>query len=533
MNRRAETGVVALALGVLAAVVYGPHAIHGGFISDAWVIRAIYEFAPDGGFLGGVEEYLENPNIIPRPLQAIYFAGQNALFGSDMTAWLGWHVALSAVMSTALYVLLREFDFKRVDAAAISALVLIFPAASSIKFWTAPVSTLTMSLAAFGFVLALRAFRARGRSRILLHGASLAMFAASLLLYELVLLVMLASVLLYRLSVPWRPALGRWLVDCAVLIPTALTVTRSESSAWEVQSVAGMWDHLVVIADQASTLLATVVFPFGGAEWLALSLLTLLPAGALVVVARLDRGSPARAALRRWLATIAAGLAIVVLGYAIYVPGDDTYVPLGAGIGNRVNAVPSVGWVLVLYGLTMLGATMACCRLARARQVTYALALAACAAVSVNWLQSIDRDSAAFVAAYEEGQRVLRAVEVAVPAPPPSSVIWTFGRPSEIAPGVPVLGAADMTTSVRLMYGDRTLRSFVAFSDTTLDCRRDHLAPGGWRYAAFRVSSAVLESPYGRTYFVDTASGAWERIDSRRQCERAVGMFPRAPDYPV
>jgi hypothetical protein len=525
-------GVVALLLGAVAAVVYGPNAIQGGFVSDAWGIRAAYEALPNSGFLTGVDYFLERPNVIPRPLQAVYFAGQNALFGSHMTLWLGWQVVLSVLMSTSLYVLLRQLRFWRIDAGAMATMVLLFPAATSIRLWIAPLSALTISFALIGFVLALRAFQSSGRRRLVLHGLSLAMLVASLLVYELMLPIMLASVLVYRLRVPWRDAVRRWLVDCAVLAPLVLTVTRSESSSWEVQSTPAMWDHLVLIWEQSRTLFATVVLPFDVDEWLALAFVAVVPAVSLLVLRRLDSADPARAELRRWLVTGAAGLAVVALGYAIYVPAMDYYAPLGQGIGNRVNAVPSLGWVLMLYGLVMLVATLAVRRLARARTAASALALIACVVVGVGWLQSVSRDSNSFIEAYEEGQRVLRAVGDAVPAPPPSSTIWTFGQPVEIAPGVPVFGNTwDMTGSVQLMYGDPSLVSYVAFPDTTFDCRAAGLVPGG-RYAADGLPSDAYASRYGLTYFVDTVSGRLERIDSRSQCERAVAEFPHASVYP-
>jgi hypothetical protein len=528
-----EVAVAALLFSILTALVYGPHTFNGGFLSDAWGIRAAYEFAPNRGLIGGTELFLEAANVVPRPLQAVYWSAQNALFGSQMTLWLIWQVALSAVMSTSLYVLLRQLGFRRVDAGAMSALVLIFPAATSIRLWIAPLSALTISLALIGFVLALHAFRAGGRRRLVLHGASVALFVASLLVYELVLPIMLASVLVYRLRVPWRDAVRRWLVDCAILVPLVLTVTRSDASSWEVQSGPAMWDHFVVIWEQARTLFATVVLPFDVGEWLALALVVLVPAVALAIVKRLDASDPARAELRRWSATVVGGVAVVAFGYAIYVPAMDYYAPLGQGIANRVNAVPSVGWVLIVYGLLMLVGTLALHRVAHAARAATALTLAACAVVSVGWLQTVDRDSDAFVKAYEEGRRTLQTVNAALPDPPRSSIIWTFGQPVEIAPGVPVFGNTwDMTGSVRLLYDDPSLRSYVAFPGTTFECRARLVVPGG-RYADEPgAAEDAYWSPYGRTYFVDTTSGRLERIRSRGQCERAVAEFPLAPALP-
>jgi hypothetical protein len=502
-------------------------------VSDAWAIRALYVFAPDGGFLGGVDTYLAMPNIAPRPLQAVYFAAQNALFGPHMGWWLAWQTALAALMSGSLYALLRLLDFRRLEAGAVSALVLIFPAATSIRLWVAPASQLAISLALAGFALALCAFRAHGRRRLTLHALSLTAFASSLLLYEAMLPLMLASVLLYRLRVPWEAAIKRWGADCVLLIPLVVMVTRSDSSEWETQSAAGTWDHATVFWDQAQTLLATVLLPFGTDDRYALALVALVPAVALIALRRLDPADPARAELRRWLGTIAGGLVVIALGYSIFLPAIDYYMPLGPGLGNRVNAVPSIGWVLLLYGTVALAATMAGRALSLAPRLTSQIALAACVVLSVGWLQAVSRDASAFARGFEEGQRVLQAVRAAVPEPAPSSTIWTFGQPAEIELGVPVFSNVwDMAASVQLMYGDQTLRSFVAFAGTTFACGSDRMTPGGRYEADARRRQSPFASRYGRTYFVDTTSGRWERIDSRAQCRAASSSFPPAPGLP-
>ncbi|HEX2160315.1 MAG TPA: hypothetical protein VHF88_00650 [Thermoleophilaceae bacterium] len=527
----AQTAIVALLLGLIATVVYGPHAIHGGFLSDAWAARTLYEFAPQDDFLGRLGHLLSQPNVSPRPLQGVYVAVQNAVFGPHMGLWLTWQGAMSVVMSLVLYLLLRELRFSWQDAGAIAVLVLIFPAASSIRLWTAPMSALTISLALLGFLLALRAFRRDGARRIALHGLSLAVFAASLLLYEVALSAMLASVLVYRLCVPWRAAGARWLVDVVVLVPLAALVTRSESSSWEAQTFDGMWRHATVFWDEAQTLLTSVVLPFGTDRWYALALIALIPAIAVLLARQLPSSDPARADLRRWLLTVLAGLAIVALGYAMFVPAMDYYTPLRPGIANRINAVPSIGWVLVLYGLAMLAATIAFRGQRQRRLGASALALVACAIVAASWLESIDREAEAYMRAYSEGERVLQTVETLLPDPPPHSVIWTFGQPVEIAPGIPVFGNTwDMTGSVQLMYDDPTITSYVGHPGTTFDCERERIVAGGPAYLVPSSPGAQpLSSPYGPTYFVDTVDGRLQRIRSRAECRRARVSFELSP----
>ena len=528
-----QAATVAILLAALATWVYGPHAIHGGFLSDGWSIRTLYEFAPEDGFFGRLQYLLDQPNISPRPLQGVYLALENAIFGSHMGLWLAWQAATCVSMSLLLYVVLRQLRFRWLDAGLVAALVLIFPAATSIKLWTAPASGLTIALVLAGFAVALRAFEA-GRWRFALHGASLALFASSLLLYEVALPLMAASVLVYRLRVVWRPAIVRWLVDCALLLPLALLVTRSESSSWEAQASDGMLRHAEVFWDQSQTMLTAIVLPFGTDRWFALALIALIPAAALVLLWQLPRLDPVRGDLRRWLLTIVGGLTVVALGYGIFVPAMDYYTPLGPGIANRINAVPSIGWVLVLYGLVMLAATMAFRGLPRARQVASGAAVLACIVVSASWLQIVDRDTDSFMRAYSEGQNVLGAVARAVPDPLPRSTIWTFGQPVEIAVGVPVFGNTwDMTSSVQLMYDDPTVESYVGHPGTTFACRSDGIVPGGPVYASEHPAQlAALTSSYGRTYFVDTVRGRAQAIRTPKQCRQARASFPRSPALP-
>ena len=287
-----ELGAVGLVLAAIAAAVYEPHAIHGGFLSDAWANLARYEFAPGSGFFDTLSYFLEAPNISVRPLQALYLLVLYEVFGSHMGFWLTWQVATNVLMVLLLYLLLRRLFLSGFDAACIAVLVLLFPAASSVRFWTPTIwAPLSISMVLLGFILALSAFETeKRRDSLFLHAISLFLFVASLLLYEVTLLIMLASVLLYRLRVPWIRAAHRWALDCAVLIPVVLGVTLSSSGHEETAE--GLWHHGVAIFDQAWLLLATVVLPLGSAHWYVLVLLALLPMASLLVYRRLTAFVP-------------------------------------------------------------------------------------------------------------------------------------------------------------------------------------------------------------------------------------------------
>lgn len=529
-----EIGAVGLLLAIVAALVYGPQAVNGGFLSDAWTNRALYVFSDAHGFFGKIGYLLEQPNIAVRPLQAVYLAVLNGVFGSHVGWWLGWQVLTNVGMCLTLFLLLRRLSLSAIDAGAVSLLFLVFPAASSIRFWLPTIwGPLSIGLVCAGFLLALTAFETEDRRRALvLHGLSLACFVASVLLYEIALLIMLSSVLLYRVKVPWGPAIRRWIVDCVVLLGLALTVTTSNSSG-HLETELGVWGHGKAIAEQARVLFTTVILPFSSSSWYILLLLALVPAGSLLAYRLLRAGDPARPELRKWLVVMAAGLAVVVLGYAIYAPGIDYYAPLGPGIANRVNFVPSIGWVLMLYSGFMLVAVLATRGMPRPKLAASAFALIACGLIAAGWLKSIGDYSGYYTRAYEEDLRVLAEIKSSLPNPRSHSTIWTFGQPVEIVPGVPVFGNTwDMTSSVQLTYGDPTLASYVAYPETGFRCEPGRMTPDGPRWEESVNSAELARSRYAKTYFVDTNSGKVTRIDSPAQCRQASREFTPSPEYP-
>lgn len=530
-----EAAVLVAALALIAAAVYGPHAIHGGFISDSWFNRSTYVFGSSNGPLDAFDAFFAYPNFQGRPLFVTYLVGLNTAFGSHMGFWLGWLIGTSVLMSACVHLLLRRMGFAPLHAGLIAVLILIFPAADSLRLWAAVVQApATIALAALGFVLALSAFDAAGKRGLRLHFASLALFVASLLLYEVALPVMLASVLLYRLRVPWRPALSRWMVDCAVLVPLALLVTGSSSNFGQTQDLAGAVSHAKVIYDQALTLFATSVLPFDFNRWLSLGLAALPPAAAMVRLRRAAPDEDERAELRRWLLAAAAGLLVMILGYAAFVPGIDYYQPLATGIANRVNGVAGIGWVLFLYAEIMLAVTVALRRFERPRALASGAAAVACLVVGVSWVQPIVRDSDDYTRAFTEGQKVLAVLGSSFPNPPPHSTVWTFGQPVEVVPGIPVFGNTwDMTASVQLLYGDPTIESYVGFPGTRFQCERGLITPSGPHYPDLALNTTLLASGYGSTYFIDSNTGRLELIRTPAQCRRAAAAFPRSPPLPL
>lgn len=530
-----RVGLLVLALTAIGALVYGPHAVDGGFLGDSWTLREWYQLYPHADFFGTVGHFLELHTMQTRPLNAVYRTVLNYSFGGDMGSWFVWQLAANIVMSGLLYLLLRRLSLPPLDSALIAVLVLLFPAALSLRFWMAVShAPVAISFAIAGLLLAFAGFDAAGRKAKLLHALSLLLFVSSLLLYEVALPVMLASVLLYRFRVPWKVAAKRWGADLAVLLPIALLVTRSEHSHAQAQSDSGALSHLWKIVERAPRLLGDRLLPLSGAEWLAVLAVAALAAGGIWALRSGSWPDSARSALRRYLYLLAAGVVVIALGYSIYVPGINYYEPTMPGIADRVNAVPGLGWVFVLYGSIGILATLVLGRRWRSL-IPLGTALGSALLVAL-WLPLIATESRHYVKGFEEGQRVLGLVRTAVPDPPPHTTIWTFGQPVEIASGVPVFGNTwDMTYSVQLMYGDRTIRSYVGFPGTYIECLPTKLVPGG--NASYPTAdppgSSAYASRYGTVFFVDTANGQFERIDSRGQCLQALRSYHNSPAFPA
>lgn len=524
-----QFAAVFLGLTVVAGLLYGSNAIHGGYISDAWTNRTQYIYAPHPGFFEGITQFLKEPNISVRPLLAFYLSFVNFAFGSHMGVLLTWMVATNVVMCALLYLLLRRLRMAAIDAAIVALLVLIFPAAAALRLWAAMVAApVTISLVLVGFLLALKAFEIKNqRASLALHGISILIFAASVLLYELALPVMLLSVLIYRLKVPWRPAIYKWLADCAVLLTLALSVTRSSSSGFMQTEGGGMIDHAREIYGQLHILLATKVLPFSSSQWYIMLLLALIPVTGCVLYRLLPAENEMRSDLRRWLTVMAAGTIIVLVSYTIFVPAIDYYLPLRVGDGSRINAVPSIGWVLLFYGGARLIGVIVFRGVPDGRRLGLGLAVLACTFIAIGWIKVLKFESDSYIGAFREDLRVLNSIQAAIPNPVTGATIWTFGQPVLYAPEIPVFGNSwDMTSAVQLQYDNPTLHSYVGQLGTEFVCEREGMKPAG---VYLEPEAALLGSRYGTTYFINTTTGEYARIDSQVDCRRAASSFEPSP----
>src|SRR5215207_1438510 len=260
-------------------------------------------------------------------------------------------------MAVVFFAFLRAVGLGALHAAAMAALVLLFPWSDSTRLWsTVGLNNVASALFLLGALAALRGLGAPGRAGTAWHAVALACYGVSVLIHELAAGLVIATGLLYATRA--RPALAgrRWAADVIVVAGAALLLRDSGT-----RTITGVHDsvaHARTIVDQGATLLAAAMTPFGSApRWLMGTLLLAVLAAGAVAALLGDRRSGRRDE-RVWLLVSLAGVVVVGLAYLPYVAAGSWYVPLNPGQGNRINALAALGYVAIIYGAAAVAAAL-------------------------------------------------------------------------------------------------------------------------------------------------------------------------------
>ena len=519
-----EVAGCALGLGLLGLLVFGRHVANGGFYNDDWYLAATYRFAAEPGFLGAVDAL---GWMAFRPLAIVYFAATHAVFGTDPSLHLALAQALAVAVSTALYSLLRILGLPVAHAAAVAALVLIFPAADSTRLWAAAsVVQLGILLCLLGVIVAVRGLReAGGRRAVACHAAALALYVLAVLAYEITAPAIACAAILYAGRAPRRAVLLRWLADVLAVGGTLAAVTLVADSAARLAGPRQQLRQASAIAEEAGVLLARAAVPFGRPDVLVVAAMAAVAAGVAWSVRRAPAADPRRREVTRWLRTAAAGALVVVVGYVPFVPARfGVYRPLVPGQGNRVNALAAVGFVLLVHGVAAaaLGA-VAAGRGPRWRAWTTGGSLLIAVVLGIGYGSQVQRHIRDWDAASALQRQILADVATAVPDPAPGSVIVVFGHRLTTARGVTTFATPwDLDGAVQLAWDDPTLDAYPLLVGANVGCGPAGLtAPGmavgppgslskpapanGGGAGAAGVTGAV--APYGRAVVVDLRTG--------------------------
>ena len=458
-------------LSLIAVVAYGPHVLNGGFYNDDWAFSSTYRYRPEGGVIGAIEAF---DWMSFRPLAMVYWPLTHELFGLDPAGHLAWATGMAVLMAASLFLVLRMLGMARLHAGAISALVLLFPAADASKLWPAAAIALpAITFYLLGTAIALRGLVERGPRSIVLHGVAIVLYLMSIMTYEVAAGPILASILLYRLRVGWRRAASRWIADVAAVVPVLVLVT---SNTWnERQPIDVQVRHAWTIARQAATVFAGAANPFGTTPTVVVVALTVgIVAGGLVAMRLMPREHAARRSLRVWLLTVLGALLAIAGGYSTFVPSDPAaYSPLGPGQQNRMNILASIGLVILVYALAMVVVTVVAWTRPTAPVASAAAAVALAVVLGAGYGSDLRSDADLWDRSAAVQASVVNGIERAVPRPPAGSVIFAFGVPSDVAPGIPVFAARwDLDGAVKANWDDPSLVALPAVPGTHLLCGR-------------------------------------------------------------
>ncbi|HEV7938264.1 MAG TPA: hypothetical protein VGP18_09610 [Solirubrobacteraceae bacterium] len=378
--------------------------------------------------------------------------------------------------------------------------------------------------------MALRGLDHSGQRAVLYHILALALFAASLLIYESTATAIIATGALYWWRAGWRVALPKWVADMTVVLIILFGFSRNTGIP-RLHGLSAITSHARTIYEQLLTLFAHTVFPLDASEALILVFVALLLVGARELSWHLVRDDPSRLRLRLWIWIVLAGLALTAVAGTIYAPAVSYYSPLQLGIGNRVNALPAVGLVIAAYGVYMVIGTLVSCGVAYVggsrriadQRLTCAIAVALALLTGVRFAHLTRTDANSYDLASRYQLQMLDALSANLPKPASGETIFTFGAPAYTAPGVPVFAASwDLDGAVQVRYDDPTINAYPVIPGSTVTCTASGVTN-------VILAGPVITAPYGHVALFDLATGKLSQPTRPSQCIRALPAFTPGP----
>lgn len=516
-----ELFAVVLGLAVLGLVMCFAHIARGGSYFDDWSLLEMARFPPPGGLVHGLWLYYGQ-----RPGQVLYYAALSGWLGSSVAARLALAAVAVTLQAGCLYALLRQVGLRMWEGFSIAALTLLFPFSDSGWLWDV-VSLATLSVAAglLGVILALRALRSDGTRRIFLHAASLALFLASVLSYEVFAVAGCLAGLLYVRAVGWRRARIRWIIDVLTIV-VALAFTRGllpvdVATPSRTQSLSGMIDHAGLVVTDGLRLAGSSILPIEGVNpWIGTGLLASILAGVVILGRLSSTNAPLRREIARAMGIAGVGVGAALAAWAVYLPAPNHYSPIAPGTVNRMNVLAAAGIAMLTYSCSRLAAIVLAHlvgRVSRSR-ASIGTILGVCTAVPVlalggAYLQRTSSDARAWDRAAADQQTLLAALHESLPKPGKAATIYVVGAPRMVGPNVPVLSTAlDLTSAVRISYGNGSLLGIPVASPSKLACGSEGPLADGQK------------GNYGDSYLVDASTMRAVALVNRGRCVSAVEL---------
>lgn len=509
-----EVAACGVLLGALTIAVFLPHVQHSGFVLDDWSNRTAYLWHSPHGPFGWLTGFVDGIGR-SRPGSVTYNVLTQGLFGMHMKLYLALAAGLGWLVSVLLYSGLRLARLAPLHAAAIAALVLLFPASDATRLYVgAAFVNLAIALFLGGVLLGIASLRGGAGRPVLLGVLAVVLFALSWSLHETAAVAIVVSVIVLAL-LSWRRGRQRLAGVYALAVFAAPLVLLARPQQ-QPQGFSTDVSHAGTLAHQAGTLLARAVVPFGRPSTaLVLGVLLAVAAATALAASRMRHGDADRAAIWRWLGLSGASLVVIALAYGSYVPSNPLwYEPLAAGPSNRINALAAIGYVGVVYGVAAAAGTLLMRR--RAAGFAWLVPLAVALVVGAGYVHTLRGHARIWERAFAAEERALTVVKGAVPHPAPGTGIYMYGHEASLDYGVPVFRTTwDFNAAVQLTYHDRSLSGYPLVPGTQLVCNAAAMYPNGNGY------DRSWAAPYGTQVLVNALSGASQRISDRADCQAA------------
>lgn len=527
---KVELPVAALLLLAVGIAVWGSHVREGGFYwADDWFHAQAFLHGE-----GGLRGLFNSRTADFRPMLGVLLSLPYRAFGLRTELHLALGLGLSVAASAAFYALLRTLSVGVADAGALATLSVLFPWSDATRLWAAAsLNNVAVIFYFVGLALALRGLTATGRRRRVLVGASLTLYVLGVLTYEVVGAAAALSVLVYGVHAGWRAALRRWPLDLALVVPALAFVWAGQPGYHRYQpTLSTVLDRAGQIAAQAAQLGLQAVFPVGRVAWLAGSTATgALLGAAVVLVAGAGLAGGLKRRSRQGMVMIAAGASAIAVAYAPFAPALDKYVPGAQGLLNRVNLLAGFGFALLVYGLVVMVATGLSTVARRGPLTAGALTGLLTALIGVGYVAQAARDKRDWALAWQLQRQQLELTAALLPRPPAGAVIYTFGAPNYVAPGVPVFAlAGDLRNAVKVTFRDPELTGYPMRGSphhTRWVCEKNFMYPLDWFFGP------PEGAPYGRGVFVSVPERRAVVIRDEGQCREWSGRFhhPAIPEF--
>lgn len=519
-----ELAIAWMMLGVVGALAFLPHVLHGGFYLDDWANGAGALQPPGGPGVDHALSYFAELTIY-RPVLVLYVPLTYFVFGTHMAYQLAWAAGLAILAAAIVFAILRTLGVPRVHAWLVAALTVVYPWYDSTRLWeTASQASLSIVFAAGGLWVAIEGLRRRSPW---LHVCAASLYLLSILTYEVTLPLIAAAGVLYVLLAGWRLARLRWATDIVVVLAGGLWVGLQTNH--ESRGMSADLRHLEEIISGGGTMLGRSFVALGEPRTeVALIVIALIMTAGIVM--NFADSSNVRSVglwgLRNWLMMTSGGLVVAALGWIMYIPANPYYTPTVYGVTNRVNALAGFGLVIAVYGAfgivgTAIGRASGRKTIALATTVTVMLGLI----LGAIYVRVLERHIRIWNTAFHAEMAGIGEIRMQFPHLRRGTTVFVADYPANQTLGVPIFSSTwDVNGMVKLQYKDGTLRAYPVLSGLTLVCLADGIAMRG-------PGAPTGVARYGDALLLDALTGHHVQPGSKHECDTRVGSFTPGPLY--